>query len=212
LTYQEDKLLALSGIAQIFQSYLDSDDEYLAGIWRKSLPDSLLWIAKGEPRRVQTYRAPSWSWASVEGHISYDLEVHGETSNLLTVLDSHVSTYTSNKTGQVIDGSMTVVGYIVAKSYTPSAQADSPLSYRVLGDFNPQGERIMWYPDDGSESTNKDVLCLPVRVTGFGQLHGIVLARLDGNILQYRRTGAFSAREFDLDLWIAGKEENIVIV
>lgn len=212
LTYEGDKLLALSGIAQNFQFYLDSDDEYLAGIWRKSLPDSLLWIAKGGPQRVQTYRAPSWSWASVEGHISYDLEVHGEMSNLLTVLDSHVSTYTSNKTGQVIDGSITVFGYIVVKSYTPSTQADSPVSYKIQGDFNPQEERIMWYPDDGSEIVKKDMLCLPVRVTAFGQLHGIVLARLDGSTLQYRRTGAFSARDFDLDLWVAGERERIVIV
>ncbi|RFU32957.1 hypothetical protein B7463_g3386, partial [Scytalidium lignicola] len=41
LTYSEDKLPALSGIATEFHRLLN--DEYVAGIWRKGLPYGLLW-------------------------------------------------------------------------------------------------------------------------------------------------------------------------
>ena len=40
LTEAEDKLVAISGIAQRMQRILD--DEYLAGLWRKDLPHQLL--------------------------------------------------------------------------------------------------------------------------------------------------------------------------
>ncbi|RBR15616.1 uncharacterized protein FIESC28_07257 [Fusarium coffeatum] len=40
--------------------------EYLAGLWREDLPMGLLWEYRGErSSRVVPYRAPSWSWASV---------------------------------------------------------------------------------------------------------------------------------------------------
>jgi Heterokaryon incompatibility protein (HET) len=77
ITDPNDKLLALSGIAAEFQRL--SGDEYFAGLWRSTLPHSLLWhqlspISPG-PRKTTIqpssgYRAPSWSWASVDGTIS----------------------------------------------------------------------------------------------------------------------------------------------
>lgn len=65
-----DRLPALSGIAGRF--HLPGMGRYLAGIWEKSMPESLAWGASRggtgarEMRRPQEYRAPSWSWASVE--------------------------------------------------------------------------------------------------------------------------------------------------
>ncbi|KAM0806286.1 heterokaryon incompatibility protein-domain-containing protein, partial [Usnea florida] len=67
LTRAEDKLVAISGLAKRVQSCLD--DEYLAGLWKGSLPLDLLWYPHwmdGCPRRSSSYRAPTWSWASIE--------------------------------------------------------------------------------------------------------------------------------------------------
>lgn len=74
LTNHEDKLPALSGLAQIYHKA--TDDIYLAGLWKASLPHSLCWYhssgedyetaAIGIGRRPQKYRAPSWSWASID--------------------------------------------------------------------------------------------------------------------------------------------------
>ncbi|CAD6444487.1 30756bd5-8c28-40d7-a2aa-b063880c3169 [Sclerotinia trifoliorum] len=75
ITYDRDRLVALIGIAKIFQDRLES--HYLAGIWLTDLARGLLWnVAKPLPfeknDNLNIYRctseskfAPSWSWASL---------------------------------------------------------------------------------------------------------------------------------------------------
>jgi len=65
LTYGSDKLPALSGCAQDIGRW--TGDEYLAGIWRGSLAEGMLWkvVDPIECPRPE-WRAPSWSWASVD--------------------------------------------------------------------------------------------------------------------------------------------------
>ena len=75
LTRAEDKLVAISGLAKRVQSCLD--DEYLAGLWKASLPSGLLWCAgrrPGCPKRSSSYCAPTWSWASMEGGVCFEEE------------------------------------------------------------------------------------------------------------------------------------------
>ena len=64
LSRPSDKLPAISGMAEIFAERLD--DEYIAGLWRRHLVQGLLWQGLG-CRRVSEYRAPTWSWASMDG-------------------------------------------------------------------------------------------------------------------------------------------------
>jgi hypothetical protein len=70
LTKESDRLVALSAIATEIQ--LRTKDVYLAGLWKRDLLLGLLWRSSSgkvvpEPGRLQTkYRAPSWSWASIE--------------------------------------------------------------------------------------------------------------------------------------------------
>ncbi|CAO2647093.1 Nn.00g080150.m01.CDS01 [Neocucurbitaria sp. VM-36] len=75
LTYPSDKLPALAGIAS--RVHAITHDEYLAGHWRRDLERSLFWQVTAEfntctPARVKQYRAPSWSWASVDGAILFN--------------------------------------------------------------------------------------------------------------------------------------------
>ncbi|RKK20338.1 hypothetical protein BFJ66_g494 [Fusarium oxysporum f. sp. cepae] len=69
LTFESDRLVAFAGIASFYQSHANiKANSYLAGIWRHVLLQDLLWTIS-EGRKVsppQNYRAPSWSWASVE--------------------------------------------------------------------------------------------------------------------------------------------------
>lgn len=76
LTKAEDRLAALSGIAQRMRDFLGS--EYVAGLWKTSMVRDLCW-GVGYSRhdkvshRPRVYCAPSWSWASVTGTIYYDI-------------------------------------------------------------------------------------------------------------------------------------------
>ncbi|KAA8572051.1 hypothetical protein EYC84_001977 [Monilinia fructicola] len=74
LTMASDRLPALSGMAQYFDAYMKSGvrgTQYLAGLWRDSLVKDLCWYVQVSenhcaPARAKPYRAPTWSWASVD--------------------------------------------------------------------------------------------------------------------------------------------------
>ncbi|PMD31521.1 HET-domain-containing protein, partial [Hyaloscypha variabilis F] len=70
LTFGSDKLLALSGIAKYLQSILGGT--YLAGLWKEDILFQLSWCTADVPGlnpRLSEYRAPTWSWASMDGLI-----------------------------------------------------------------------------------------------------------------------------------------------
>jgi hypothetical protein len=65
LTKTTDIFPALSGIAKVYAA--QTRDEYVAGLWKRTLVPNLLWYYADEPVDVKAeiWRAPSWSWASV---------------------------------------------------------------------------------------------------------------------------------------------------
>ncbi|KAK0616545.1 heterokaryon incompatibility protein-domain-containing protein, partial [Immersiella caudata] len=69
ITVGDDRLPALSGIAGVME-HVTGDGGYVAGLWRQHLPWGLLWRKRndwlGSPGK---YRAPSWSWASLDGRV-----------------------------------------------------------------------------------------------------------------------------------------------
>lgn len=76
ITKEMDRLPALSGIAfSIFSPVAwctKAPTKYLAGIWTSQLPAALYWTPiSANARRPLAYRAPSFSWASIEGPIEY---------------------------------------------------------------------------------------------------------------------------------------------
>ncbi|KAG6356958.1 hypothetical protein INS49_014833 [Diaporthe citri] len=82
LSYMRDKLPALSGIACEFVQILNKEgltarggmppSRYLAGLWDTRMHRQLCWqLSKYYDKGfVQEYRAPTWSWASVEGEVA----------------------------------------------------------------------------------------------------------------------------------------------
>lgn len=85
LTNEQDKLPALSGLAQIYNETTRENDTYLAGVWQTFLHHGLCWyhviqepgsyivlkevpypMGVGIGRRPRGFRAPSWSWASLD--------------------------------------------------------------------------------------------------------------------------------------------------
>ncbi|KAK3311869.1 hypothetical protein B0H66DRAFT_539059, partial [Apodospora peruviana] len=74
LTNPGDKLMAIAGLAAPLCAELG---EYIAGVWVQNLHRNLLWRAESawlnapKPTRASMYRAPAWSWASIDGGIDY---------------------------------------------------------------------------------------------------------------------------------------------
>lgn len=71
-TFPADRLMAMSALARTFGQVFDlPDKEYIAGIWLSHLPLALCWNAVGSIQRPKIYRAPTWSWAGIDGKIGY---------------------------------------------------------------------------------------------------------------------------------------------
>lgn len=73
MTRERDKLAALLGLAKEAAIFLK--DEFLVGLWRSRLWRNLLWWVKELDTciRPQNFTAPTWSWASINAPISYEL-------------------------------------------------------------------------------------------------------------------------------------------
>ena len=73
ITHASDKLLALAGIAERFGDALRT--KYVAGFWEDHMLEYLMWHPKSGATRTSLYRAPSWSWASLDGIIAFDKDL-----------------------------------------------------------------------------------------------------------------------------------------
>lgn len=83
LTVFTDKLPALAGLAAAIRDYKPANSRYLAGLWENDFMKGLQWYSRTgredtiEKKRTITntrypqYVAPTWSWASVAGPVSY---------------------------------------------------------------------------------------------------------------------------------------------
>ena len=109
LSFPQDKLVALSGLAETRAR--NTGSEYLAGLWRDRLPRELLWqwVDPAENDTHRPYVAPSWSWASKDGEIRmFNPTSHDEQPVLfpIEILDAWVLLQGESCFGHVKDGSL----------------------------------------------------------------------------------------------------------
>jgi hypothetical protein len=70
ITFEGDRLVALSILARA--AACNELGQYIVGIWSRDLPQGLALGSTGsQNRRATTYRAPTWSWALLEGPVTY---------------------------------------------------------------------------------------------------------------------------------------------
>ncbi|TVY82614.1 hypothetical protein LSUE1_G001372 [Lachnellula suecica] len=72
LTFAKDKLVAISGVARLFAERFGRT--YVAGMWKEDLLPQLTWFVpvtnrSPEAEQRHVFRAPSWSWASIDSQV-----------------------------------------------------------------------------------------------------------------------------------------------
>ncbi|KAF4333103.1 heterokaryon incompatibility [Fusarium beomiforme] len=125
LTIPSDKLIVCSGIAKRMAEIVQ--DDYVAGMWCRYLEGELLWLVQGNHQagrwtRPKEYRAPSWSWASIDGPIT-----PGEPriqDSLIMVEDYHLDYWTSDKAAAIRGGWLRIRG--VLKKTTLERKSPTP--------------------------------------------------------------------------------------
>jgi Heterokaryon incompatibility protein (HET) len=124
LTRMSDRLIALQGLASQIES--NTGRRYCAGLWiDPTLPSSLLWSAgSAHLTRSQGYRAPTWSWASIDGPIIFEVN---EMDNIeIEVLGTITLSIHQQHISKVPLAGLQISGTLIPATLIPSPGSDPP--------------------------------------------------------------------------------------
>ncbi|KAF6799422.1 heterokaryon incompatibility protein [Colletotrichum sojae] len=135
LTSPGDKLPAIASLAHLYGTTTAPDDRYLAGLWKADLLRQLLWHIDLSERsfRPPKYRAPTWSWAAIDGLVQYvhvGSEEDDRNTRWVASLVDHktVPVDPSNPFGPLDYAEITVRGPLLKASY-PSVSRTEAYGY-----------------------------------------------------------------------------------
>jgi hypothetical protein len=142
LTFQTDRLLAMSGIAERYAILLG--DEYLAGIWRSSLARDILWQVDRPLPRSYEYSAPSWSWAAISGKVTVRLE--GTVDANFQVIGCNVThAFAEAQFGSVRSGRLQLRGLVRREGISFPSDGSGGLDKYVMEDMSGDEHTIFIY-------------------------------------------------------------------
>ncbi|GAP85733.2 putative HET-domain-containing protein [Rosellinia necatrix] len=207
VTVSSDKLVALAGISELFHGIWDTP--YRAGLWEDTLFEDLFWHKRPSNGallpRPKKYRAPSWSWASIDGAVEAALvrwsPSHG--SSRCEIVESHVELDDSRLPfGGVVSGTLVIRAPMVKATWTPHKRKNYVYSLPSEGvpdnnttacdlessDEEPTCLGVAWI--DSSEDTHvRDIWAVPLMWTEPIHMTGLILALAKPGEKQYRRVG-----------------------
>ena len=210
-----DKLVAFASIAELFGRVWET--EYLAGLWRATLVQDLLWYKTFETRyvRPEGYRAPSWSWAAVDGRVmaySVDdrLDPNSADTEACEVVTCEVATATALLPfGKVTSGALTLHAVLLEATWNPDSsmpdlylKASDTASDSTITPVASSTPEIAAEPrhigcayPDATENV-EDVWAIPIQWNRAAQYAaGLIVARCPGREDAYRRVGFFHSPE-----------------
>lgn len=208
LTHPEkDKLVAFAAVAQRYAATLG--ERYLAGHFRSEMPKDLVWMLRrkhirGSWKTDQARRAPTWSWASVDGrviHLDY-WQNKANAVDLAEVLDVQVELVNqAYEYGPVKSGHLWIRGLLIQCRFLNKDNKATKFAFQI-GYDGEEDERLELeltpYFDDPNEEFGDPIYALPLvrfqypseescNVTG-----GVFLKNDQKDTNKFRRIGAFS--------------------
>jgi hypothetical protein len=132
----EDKFVAIGGIAQAVAEA--AQVEYFVGFLGRNLLLQLCWETLTNATRPQVWRAPSWSWASVEGYVSFGKSMNSSKHiDLARIEELSVGLADpGNRYGAVKSGSLVLIGRPLETSLISgleTAESFSPWEFSIPG-------------------------------------------------------------------------------
>lgn len=205
LGFEEDRLTALSAIAAEFGK--KTTWQYAAGLWTSYLNMMLGWWCESNSshHRPEKYRAPSWSWASIHGIESFEIDYRDNIIPFMAPLDvevepaqaelphgdaqsAHISTNCTSVRGtlrKILGIPYLAIGKAVFGKPSDELAAATP-STTVLLDA-PVDDLIGWH-----HGSSWDIYLLPFNPFSESYPYlSLILKRLPGYPRRYQRVGVF---------------------
>ncbi|PLN85670.1 HET domain protein [Aspergillus taichungensis] len=213
LTVASDKLPAIHGVAVRLGDQIGG--RYVAGLWESDLPWGLLWASRGHwtgpewlreqqrASRPEKYRAPSWSWAAIDG-ATYHLFSDRVYSRPVATVDT--SALRLDTLGDISDGVMKIRGPLFLADLVPpdlatvhhdrprSALSTFAWSNANHGSGPPPGTELGKANFDIPGSHEAEVWCLHLVSS-----RGLILECVNQEKRTFRRVGIFTFQEDQLN-------------
>ncbi|KAF9463853.1 heterokaryon incompatibility protein-domain-containing protein [Collybia nuda] len=222
ITEDPDKLPAFYGIAELFHHKAWSDSRYLAGLWERNLLEELLWQRGGGPKfpKPMKYRAPSWSWAAINGEITPAFQLHywGEDEPRCEILSVEVTPKREGLLfGEVTSGTLKLSAMKHRVVWNPKKKE---LYVQVDGDKSNDELSGAAYADDLEDpsSTQGHVWAIPLRSSSkvSSMIEGLILVPDDEYEGCFRRVGVFNIstkKSYAIAMrWLSAKRQEVAIV
>ena len=214
ITFPDDRLVAISGIAKAFEKLLD--DTYVAGLWKSSMLTDLLWRCPGEQPRiahtVRKFQPPSFSWLSLETTVFPGLSMADNIRRLAEFLTVDVQHVSDDKTGLVHGGELRLIGRLrevslswfnarALPSWIISMEDTSMLGCKAFADLGrvdlPRNSAVgqhYFFPIAVQDSPN-----------GF-KVFGLIIELYCSNSRKYRRIGMFETEISKNQRWYLDRQ------
>jgi hypothetical protein len=184
LTKEQDKMIALSGIARIMATKIGSKKQpaqYVAGLWRPYLESQLLWKVESvfhhrdgtfehPGRRPRDYRVPSFSWAAVDTDAGNGI-TYGEVTDrdvYITIEDVRIQTTSDDSFGLVTSGSLSLYGKLRKCVLSNKGKGRYYWKLRDRGELDDEEHRNVYLDSVANTPFETDnTYCLPAAKGGY---------------------------------------------
>jgi hypothetical protein len=193
LTKDTDILVVISGIASIMETALK--DQYVAGLWKSTLLEDLLWKATFSSARMppSQFRAPSWSWASVKGRIDpgpFNSPWGGTYEDphvyLAEIMNVQIVSTGAERNGQIESGFLSILGLLFKDVHEICTKIGHISNNSCL-------------TGDGHDADYANMLCMPILLIDLGRtnIYGLLI-----KVAPHGHTGGHFVRTgvFNIDL------------
>ncbi|KAI9642444.1 hypothetical protein NHQ30_009249 [Ciborinia camelliae] len=192
LSFGKDKLPGLSGIAKSVHDEIG--DQYLAGLWKKQIEGQLCWYRLPVHKICMRppWRAPTWSWASIDGPVHWYSSEQKKTK-YAHVVDAHTTLYGHDPFGQVSDGVIRLACSTIAMGYLVTAKDNAVITLQI-GDTKFEVSIILDCLNEMCLDYNEPIYLVPIlsyESCGKNMIGGIVLRNTKTAIGEYSRIGSF---------------------
>jgi hypothetical protein len=198
-----DRLPALGGIARELE--VAWNDKYIAGMWQSELLVWLLWSSDCRVRPSGEPRAPSWSWAAVDGRITF---------RSFGNIEANAKVRYSDITDGGVKGQLCLSAVVmplimlfdaIKQSKVKTLRGASQQDHDIHGDF---------------EDFDKDGVALQFILLGWRELvgvktmsaFGLIVKPVEGQSQQFSRVGLVTRLYSSKHVFVGHEKEIITIV